>query len=263
MAEVRQQFDDGAAYERFMGRWSRAVGVTFLDWLAPPKGARWLDVGCGTGIFTQLALDTCAPASIVAVDPAPAQIEHARKSEVAQRAEFRVADAQSLPFPDGTFDVVTSALVINFIPDRAKALAEMRRVSRRGGVVAGYVWDFAANRGTNAPIREGLRRVGADVPIVVGTQDSRLDALAGLFTRAGFSDIATRPIDIAVMFRDFDDLWQAQTPSFNPVTKTIAALSDGDRKRLIDTVRATLATGPDGSVSYPARANAIKARVPA
>lgn len=263
MTETRHDFDDGAAYERFMGRWSRAVGAMFLEWIAPPRGARWLDVGCGTGAFTELVFDTCAPASIVAVDPAPAQIEHARKSSVAQRADFRVADAQSLPFPDGTFDVVTSALVINFIPDRPTALAEMRRLSRPGGVVAGYVWDFAARREPIAPIREGLRRVGVDVPGVVGTEASRLDALADLFARAGLSDISTRPIDITVILPDFDDFWRAQTPSFSPVTKTIAAMSEADRKRLIDTVRSSLPPAPDGSISYPARANAIKARAPA
>jgi SAM-dependent methyltransferase len=151
MADTSVIFDDGAAYECFMGRWSRAVGATFLRWVAPPRGAYWLDVGCGTGVFTELVLDTCAPASIVAVDPAAAQIDHARKQAVARRADFRIADAQTLPFPDGAFDVVASALVINFIPDRPRALAEMRRVARPGGTVAGYVWDFAAGRGTAWP----------------------------------------------------------------------------------------------------------------
>ena len=108
------------------------------------RGARWLDVGCGTGIFTELVLDTCSPAAVFAVDPAEAQIDHACRQPVAQRANFRVADALALPFPDATFDVVASALVINFIPDRPRALSEMRRVARAGGIVAGYVWDFAA-----------------------------------------------------------------------------------------------------------------------
>src|SRR6478609_9935717 len=101
MTQSTVYFDHGEAYERFMGRWSRAVGVVFLDWLAPIAGARWLDVGCGTGVFTQLILDTCAPSAVVAVDPMPSQLDHARLQPVAQRAEFQLADAQSLPFPDG------------------------------------------------------------------------------------------------------------------------------------------------------------------
>ena len=263
MADNAPTFDDGEAYERFMGRWSRSVGAVFLDWLAPPKDARWLDVGCGTGVFTELVLNTCSPATMTAVDPAPAQIEHAHKLPVAQRAEFRVADSQSLPFPDGAFDVVASALVINFIPDRPQALREMRRVARPGGVVAGYVWDFVAERAAASPLRDGLRRIGIEPPPNAGAADSTLDALNSLFARAGFADIATRAIDVRGTFPDFDDLWRSQTPSFSPVTKVIASLPDADRARLIETVRAGLPAGPDGSISYPARANAIKARAPA
>lgn len=262
MTEVRPTFDDGEAYERFMGRWSRAAGAIFLDWLAPPTGARWLDVGCGTGVFTELVLDTLAPAAVTAVDPAPAQIDHARKLPVAQRAEFRVADSQSLPFPDGAFDVVASALVINFIPDRPKALQEMRRVARRGGVVAGYVWDFAGERGPSTPLRDGLRRMGVEAPANAGQADTKLDALDSLFARAGFQDIATRAIDVTGAFPDFNDFWRAQTPSFSPVTKVIVSLPEADRARLIEIVRAALSAGPDGRISYSARAHAIKARVP-
>src|SRR5262245_39388149 len=177
-------FDDGEAYERFMGRWSGAVGTAFLDWLEPPQQARWLDVGCGTGIFTQLVAETRAPAALTAVDPSPAQIDHARRQPIGQRADFRVADAQQLLFADAAFDVVTSALVINFIPDRARVVAEMRRVARPGGQVAGYVWDFAANRGTAWPLREALIQVGLDAPMP-GQAQSTLAALQSLFAGAG------------------------------------------------------------------------------
>src|SRR5436190_20221478 len=103
MADTAINFSDGAAYERFMGRWSRAVGTIFLDWVAPSPGARWLDVGCGTGAFTELVLDTRSPSAVTAVDPSPAQIDYVRRQPLAQRADFRVADAQALPFPDRAF----------------------------------------------------------------------------------------------------------------------------------------------------------------
>ena len=112
------------------GSWGRAAGAIFLDWLAPPTDAHWLDIGCGTGLFTELILDTRSPATVFAIDQAEAQIEHARRKPAAQRANSNVGDAQALPFPDSTFDVVVSALVINFIPDRPRALSEMRRVAR-------------------------------------------------------------------------------------------------------------------------------------
>ena len=263
MADNAPRFDDGEAYEHFMGRWSRAVGAQFLDWLAPPKRARWLDVGCGTGVFTKLVMDTCSPAAVTAVDPAPAQIEHARTLPVGQQAQFRVADAQDLPFPDDTFDVVGSALVINFIPDRPAAIKEMSRVARPGGMVAGYVWDFANERSTSTPLREGLRQIGVDPPPTAGAADSTLEALESLFARAGLTDIATRAIDVTSSFPHFDDFWRAQTPGFNPIVKVIASLPEAERAKLREIVRAGLPAGPDGSISYSARANAIKARAPA
>src|SRR5260370_33335556 len=102
MADTAVAFDDGTAYERFMGRWSRSVGTIFLDWLAPPLDASWLDVGCGTGVLTELALDTSSPATVVAIDPAAAQIDFARRQPPAQRAELRVCDPKGLPVPDTT-----------------------------------------------------------------------------------------------------------------------------------------------------------------
>lgn len=255
-------FTDGAEYERRLGRWSRAAGVIFLDWIAPPRGVRWLDVGCGTGVFTELVLDTCAPAGIAAVDPAAAQIELARSKPVSARADFRVADAQTLPFPNEAFDIVASALVINFIPDRARALAEMRRVSCPGGLVAGYVWDFAAERAAGSPLRRGLRHLGVKLPPNPGAEDSRLEALDALFAGAGLKDIATRTIDVTMSFADFGEYWRTQTPTINPVGEAVASLSESDRQRLMDLLRASLPAGPDGRVSYTARANAVKARVP-
>jgi SAM-dependent methyltransferase len=262
LAETTHTFADGAAYERFMGRWSRAAGAIFLDWIAPPKDARWLDVGCGTGVFTELVLDRCSPATVIAIDPSAEQIALARSKQVAQRADFRVADAQALPFPDGAFDLVASALVINFIPDPARALAEMRRVGRPGGVLAGYVWDFAGSRSPGSLLRRAMRGIGADGPAVSGTETSRLDAIRRLFARAGLQEIASRAIDVTVSFPDFDDFWQSQTQSSNPTSKMIAALPESDRAKLIAAVRAELPAGPDGTFAYSARANAIKARVP-
>lgn len=262
MAEQAISFDDSAAYERFMGRWSRAVGPIFLDWVAPPSGARWLEVGCGTGIFTELVLDTCSPETVIATDSAQAQIDHACHQPLAERANFRVADAQALPFADSTFDIVVSALAINFIPDRPRALSEMRRVSRPGGLIAGYIWDFAAERSPSWPMRLGMRKFGMDVPEIPGTQDAGLGALTAMFERAGFEQIVTRSIDVMVPFPDFDSFWQAQTPSYSPTTRMIAAMPDTDRKKLIEAVRASLRAGLDGSIAYSARANAIKARVP-
>jgi SAM-dependent methyltransferase len=262
LTEGTHRFDDGAAYERFMGRWSRAAGAIFLDWVAPPHDAHWLDVGCGTGVFTELVLDRCSPATVIAIDPSAAQIELARSKPVAEQADFRVADAQAMPFADGAFDVVASALVINFIPDRARALAEMRRVGRPGGVLAGFVWDFAGSSSPGSPLRRAMRRIGAEVAVVPGTDTSRLDAIHRLFAQAGLHEIATSTIDATVCFPDFDELWKSQTQSCNPTSKVITALPESDRAKLVAALLAELPPGPDGRIAYSARANAVKARVP-
>lgn len=262
MAEATLQFDDSAAYERFMGRWSRAVAPVFLAWLAVPTGRTWLDVGCGTGILAETLLEFCAPASVHAIDPALAQIAAAVQGPAAGRAQFHVADSQQLPFADASFDVVASALVINFIPDRPLAIAEMRRVSRPGGVLAAYVWDFAEESSPSGPLRRAMRRFGVDVPAIPGTEASRVEALRAVFATAGLERIETRTIDVCLAYRDFEDFWQAQTPGYAPMTKIIAAMNDKERMRLMRTVESSLPCGPGGVIEYCARANAIKARVP-
>lgn len=260
---MAHRFDDGAAYEQFMGRWSRALGQAFLAWAEPPMGAVWLDVGCGTGIFTELVFDACSPAAVVGIDCSQAQIEHARRRGIGLRADFRVADAQALPLLAASFDVVASALAINFIPDRPRALSEMRRVARPGGLVAVCVWDFAAELSPSWPLRRGMRRIGADAPPVAGTHDSSLDALASLFDRAGLEDIATISIDVKVAFDDLDDFWRAQTLHCAPTTDAISVMTRTERATLIDAIRSEIAVCSDGRIEYSARANALRARTPA
>jgi ubiquinone/menaquinone biosynthesis C-methylase UbiE len=262
MAKALVQFDDAAAYERFMGRWSRAVAPVFLDWLAPRPGAGWLDVGCGTGILAEIVLQLCAPDRVHGVDPSAAQIAAAAQGPLAGRAQLQVADARRLPFADGSFDVVASALVINFIPDPPLGLAEMRRVVRAGGMVAGYVWDFAKELSPSGPLRRALRRLDVEVPATPGTEVSRPEALRALFAAAGLDRIETRSIDVCLSYDDFDDFWRSQTPGYAPMTKIIAAMTDRERMRLMRAVESSLPRGPGGAIAYCARANAIKACAP-
>ena len=105
MTETQIRFDDGAAYERMMGVWSRLAGDVFLDWLAPRPGLKWIDVGCGNGAFTELVIVRNAPAEIKGVDPSDGQLAYARTRRGTEMAEFHKGDAMALPFPDTSFDV--------------------------------------------------------------------------------------------------------------------------------------------------------------
>ncbi len=261
-SEAAIRFDDAAAYERFMGRWSRAAGALFLDWLAPPAQARWLEVGCGSGAFTELVRERCRPRVIVAVDPAPAQIAYARRRLDGPTMAFHVASAEALPCSDISHDIVVSALALNFMADRSTAMREMRRVTRAGGMIAAYVWDFAGGRMPHAPVVDALRRLGVDAPAPPGGKECALSALHDLFAGAGLAAVETTALDIAVTYPDFETFWNAQTPSFSPTTRRIARLTEEQRAQLTEVLHAALPACPDGSVAYPARAHAVKAHLP-
>ena len=130
MPDQKIRFDDGAAYERMMGVWSRRVGEDFLEWLKLPAGLKCVDVGCGNGAFTELLAERCQPEEVQGIDPSPEQIAYARARHTAKIAEFRQGDAMALPFPDDGFDAAIMALVIFFVPEPAKGVAEMARVVR-------------------------------------------------------------------------------------------------------------------------------------
>ncbi len=262
MKEARVDFADAGAYERFMGRWSRAVAPQFLTWMEPRRRARWLDVGCGTGILTEALLDLCEPASVTGIDASPTQVAQASRGPARARAKFQQADAVNLPFPDAAFDVAVCALTLNFVPDPLRALEEMRRVTVPGGMIAAYVWDFGRELSPSGPLRQAMRAFGAEVPAIPGTAHSSLDALQSLLLRAGLPSIVSRTFDVTLAYSDFEDFWQAQTPGYAPTTKIIGAMTEGERRRLKRAVQQALPIGPDGKIEYAARANAIRAAIP-
>jgi ubiquinone/menaquinone biosynthesis C-methylase UbiE len=198
---------------------------------------------------------------IIGVDSQPAQIEWAKRRHQGERIAFYIADAHQLPFDDDTFDVVSSALVLNFLADRSKALAEMQRVGQPGAVVAGYVWDFATEKVPNSCLCLGLRKLGVTVPRLAGSSTATLTALTHSFRQADYREIRTETFDVTVAFKAFEEFWQSQTPGFSPITKMIAALPPPKLEELMDIVR-KLTTGPTGTTCWSARAHAISARIP-
>ena len=181
-------------------------------------------------MFTELLLDTVAPTAVVAIDPAPAQIEQARAKPVSYRADFRVADAQALPFGKAEFDVAASALVINFIPDQPRALNEMKRVVKAGGLIAGYVWDFTGDLVVVRHIVGPLRALNRNLPQVPGAESSRIEALARLFEDARLDDVAVRPIEVEITYPSFDNYWQTFLDNPSPQSACVKGLSEPTRE---------------------------------
>jgi ubiquinone/menaquinone biosynthesis C-methylase UbiE len=262
MAEQQIRFEDGAAYERMMGAWSRITGGIFFDWLGPSPGLRWVDIGCGSGAFSELLVERCAPAEVQGVDPSEGQLAFARTRPAARLAQFRQGDAMALPFPNGSFDAAVMALVIFFVPEPAKGVAEMVRVVAPGGMVATYAWDIEGGGRPTEPIDVEMRAMGLTLPMPPSFKASRMENLRELWAGAGLAAIETREITVRRTFADFDDFW-ATTVTSASVAPVMARMAAGDMARLKERVRARLPADPAGRITYGARANAIKGRKPA
>jgi ubiquinone/menaquinone biosynthesis C-methylase UbiE len=262
VAEATSFFTDGQAYERLMGRWSRAAGEIFLDWLSLPKGLSWLDVGCGTGAFTELVIERCGPSNITAIDPAEDQIAYARKRPAAALATFRIGDSQSLPFADDSFDVAAMALVISFIPDAQKAVAEMKRVVKPHGTVGAYMWDTLGGGFVQRPLIEAVTAMNVEIPPSPLRRNSRIEEMRALWQGANLEEVATRTIEIEVSYSNFEEYWASQTGLANTTVQAIRKMSDREVSNLQTYLREHLPINRDGRIAYPARANAVKGRVP-
>jgi ubiquinone/menaquinone biosynthesis C-methylase UbiE len=258
MSQGDQLFTDGAAYERLMGRWSRRVGDVFVQWIGAPANLHWLDIGCGTGVFTEQVIRDCAPAAVTGIDPSPEQLAFAEARAGLREAEFRVGDAQDLPFANDSFDIAVMALVIHFIPDPGKAVAEMRRVLRRGGWGTAYVWDYTSAGSPTAPLAAAMKAIGLEAPTPPSPNATSLTVLKDLWRCAGFAQLEERTISIPVEFADFEEFWASMTAPVGPVGKAVAEMTPGDRDRLRSALGERMRVSADGRIVYEARANAIK-----
>jgi len=261
MPDPQIRFDDGAAYEEFMGKWSRLAGATFLDWLAPPAGWQWADIGCGNGAFTEMIVQRHAPAIVRGIDPSPEQLAFARHRLAGSPAEFEIGDAMALPYADASFDAAVMALVIFFVPEPAKGVAEMARIVKPGGSVSAYAWDIFGGGFPLAALQEEMAAEGIAPLWPPSAEASRIDALRALWEGAGLVDVNTCAFDVQRTFASFDSFWKiAQTgPRIAP---RLASEPSARIERIKERLRARLPAAADGSVTCGARANAIKGRRP-
>jgi SAM-dependent methyltransferase len=252
-------WSSGAAYDGYIGRWSRQVAERFVAWLEPQADATWIDVGCGSGALTRTILRSAQPSRVLGVDPSADFVGHARSTIDDERSEFVVGNGLALPAASGSAGYVVSGLVLNFIPDPDAALAEMSRATTDGATVAAYVWDYA----------EGMQMLRAFWDAVVALDPGaaaldestrfplcRPEPLRRLFDAAGLADVEQSDITVATTFADFDDFWTPFLSGQGPAPGYCASLAPDDLDRLRDRLHHELA--PDGGpIDLTARAWAV------
>jgi SAM-dependent methyltransferase len=256
-------WEAGNAYEAYMGRWSRLVAASFIEWLSIAPGGVWLDVGCGTGALTAAICEVADPLAVTGVDQSRRFVAHAADLSCVDKADFAVADAAALPFADGIFDVAVSGLVLNFLPDPVTALLEQSRVVAPSGTVAAFVWDYAEGMRLLRLFWDVARRqapVAAVLDERVRFPEATPKGLVRLFERAGLEPLATTALEVECGFRDFDELWAPFLSGHGPAPGYVAGLDDVERASLRDAFAHALPTGADGSIHLSARAWAIQAR---
>jgi SAM-dependent methyltransferase len=262
---AKESWGSGSAYELWVGRWSRLVAKEFIDWLAVSSGQSWGDVGCGTGALVQCILGSSNPAHVLGVDRSEAYVSEARNRIRDPRARFDVGDACALTWGSATCDVTVSGLVLNFVPDSDAMAREMVRVTRPGGRVAAYVWDYAG----------GMQMVRHfwDVAVELNRGDWRLDQaerfpicrpgpLEQLFQRAGLISVSVRAIDVPTVFRDFEDYWKPFLGKQGAAPTYLASLPGDTQDRIRDILKTRLVAAADGSIAMTARAWAVQGTAP-
>jgi len=256
-------WSSGEQYEPYVGRWSRLVARDFVTWLNMPVGARWLDVGCGTGALSDAILRNASPSHVLGVDPSLAFIDFAGKHVIEEAVSFSVGNAQQLEADDGSFDAAVSGLVLNFVPDWRRAVSEMKRVAFVGGVVAAYVWDY--------PDEMWLIRHFWDAAVDLDPTARELHEgrrfamcrpaeLETLFNDVGLVAVESRGIVIPTVFESFDNYWGPFLGGQAPAPSYLRSLNETRRTALREAVRARLPISADGSIHLTARAWAVRGR---
>jgi trans-aconitate methyltransferase len=261
----KENWGAGDPYELYVGRWSRKVAVEFLDWISVPARSVWVDVGCGTGALTQCILARCDPRSIAGIDKAEGFIATARQAVADSRMTFDTGDAAKLAWENDTFDAAVSGLVLNFVPEPRKMLSEMVRVTRSGGKVAAYVWDYAGGM--------EMMRDFWDAAIAVSPNDSKLDQaerfpmcqpepLEALFTETGLNAVSSRAIEFPTVFKNFDDYWLPFLGKQGAAPTYLASVNEEIREKIRARLQTRLLPSVDGTIPLRARAWAVQGTVP-
>jgi SAM-dependent methyltransferase len=258
-------FSKAASYHLFMGRWSRLLAPAFVTFAEVRDGDAVLDVGCGTGELSLAVHDAVRAGRIVGIDPAQDYVTHAAQRNADPRVHFEVGDAQQLRLEDAAFDKALAMLVINFVPDRARAAKEMVRVTKPGGVVAAAVWDYAEGM---EMLRVFWDEAVAHDPAIELRDEGRMPLcksheLAALWAQQGLQNVQAAPLTVALHFTSFDDYWAPFLVGQGPAGAYVEGLSKDRQAALEQRLRKRLlGDGGDRAIAMQGRAWAVKGTVP-
>lgn len=258
-------WESGDSYERYVGRWSRLVAKEFVEWLDAAPGGSWLDVGCGTGALSSEVANSAAPSRVDGIDPSPQFIHQAASNLTAPLFSFQVGDALAIPHPDATHDVTASALVLTFLPDPSAGLREMMRVTKPGGIIAAYVWDYAGEMQMMRyfwDVAVELFPSARDAHEGLRFELARPEALTALFEGEGLSNVTTSPLVVPTRFVSFEDYWRPFLGGQGPAPGYVKSLEETDQEYLRETLERRLPISHDGGIELTARAWAVRGRTP-
>lgn len=260
MENKSDTWNSGDPYEYFMGRWSRLMAPVFLNWMNVPYNLSWLDVGCGTGALSEAIFQNYIPAYLCCIDPSADFLEKAKRKNSFD-ADFFTGSASSLPFADNSFDIVVSGLALNFFIDTTAALSEMKRVLKKGGTIAAYVWDYSGKM-------EFLRLfwdAACEVDVNASELDEgnrfpicNVDQLREKFEQSGLTNIEITLLDIDTVFKNFEDYWNPFLGGQGPAPSYLASLDTDLQERIKNNLHKKLNDDPNGSIRLLARAIAIR-----
>ena len=257
---TKDSWNSGDPYEYFMGRWSKLTAPLFLEWLDVQSGLSWLDIGCGTGALSEAICNNCEPLNLTCIDPSPEFLDMT-KQRLSNEIDSAIGTASNIPKASNTFDIVASALALNFFPDLPGAFSEMKRVLKPNGTIAAYVWDYSGRMDFLRHFWDAAREADPNTDKLdegVRFPICNLDRLQDVFRSAGLSDIKTTHLDVQTVFKNFDDYWNPFLGGQGPAPGYVTSLKEDLRTNLKSRLREKLPTEGDGSIRLLARALAIR-----
>jgi SAM-dependent methyltransferase len=258
-------FSEAQAYERFMGRWSRALALHFVRFAGVRDGDTMLDVGSGTGALTAAIAKKAPLSRIIGIDPAAPYVALAQSQQGSALVRFEVGDAQQMRFDNAMFDRTLSLLVVNFIPDARKALSEMKRVTKSKGTIAAAVWDYGEGMEL---LRTFWDEAVALLPANAAKDERNMPLcrrgdLTALWRDVGLQDVVEEALTIETRFESFDDFWTPFLEKQGPAGAYASSLPAADRDALrLRLRRRLIGDGPDKPIVMHARAWAVRGTIP-